>query len=80
MCNYKQYLDRQYTVSFFYENGRSDLAHLFEKISVLSQKMATLIPQDFSAVEMFSDKEKLKPYCDIILQIAELEKQAVDLM
>ena len=80
MCNYKQYLDRQYAVPFFYDNGRSDLAQIYEKITALTKEMAVLIPQDFSAGDMFSDKQKLKPYCGILLQICNLEEQVVELL
>lgn len=30
MCNYKQYLDRQYAVSFFENNGRKDLVAIYK--------------------------------------------------
>jgi len=80
MCNYKQYLDRQYAIKFFYDNGREDLVKYYEKIAALSIQLAQLIPQDFSAFDLFSDKENLKPYCDILLQISDLEKQAVELI
>jgi hypothetical protein len=80
MCNYKQYLDRQYAVQFFYDNGRADIAQIYEKITILTIEMANEIPQDFSAGDMFGDKEKLKPYCNILLQICDLEEQATNLM
>ena len=80
MCNYKQYLDRQYAVKFFYDNERDDLAKLYEKITELSKELSQLIPQDFSAGELFSDKSRLKPYCDIILKISDLEEQVITLI
>ncbi|WP_055667900.1 helix-turn-helix domain-containing protein [Desnuesiella massiliensis] len=80
MCNYKQYLDRQYAIKFFNDNGREDLAQYYEKIAALSNRLAQQIPQDFSASDLFNDKENLKPYCDVLLQICDLEKQAVELM
>ena len=80
MCNYKQYLDRQYAPKFFRDNNRPDLAAQYEKITALCRKLGEQIPQDFSASDAFSDKAKLKPYCDTLLQIAELENQAKDLM
>ena len=80
MCNYKQYLDRQYAKKFFYDNERQDLAQYYEKITALTTNLAQQIPQDFSASDMFNDKENLKPYCDVLLQICNLEKQAVELM
>jgi len=80
MCNYKQYLDRQYAAAFFHDNNRPDLAAQYETITVLCRKLGELIPQDFSASDLFSDKAKLKPYCDTLLQIAELENQAKDWM
>ena len=80
MCNYKQYLDRQYAAKFFNDNGREDLAQYYEKIAALSNRLAQQIPQDFSASDLFNDKENLKPYCDVLLQICDLEKQAVELI
>lgn len=74
MCNYKQYLDRQYAVKFLYDNGRSDLAEQYEKISDYSRQLAQQIPQDFSAGDLFNDKMKLKPYCDTLLKIYQLEE------
>lgn len=73
---YKQYLDRQYAVKFFKDNGRTDLAEIYEEITELSCELAKIIPQDFSAAELFSDKEKLKPFCDVLSKIYDLEKQA----
>jgi hypothetical protein len=80
MCNYKQYLDRQYAIKFFYENGRDDLAQQYEKITELSQQLGKLIPQDFSAFELFSDKNNLKPYCNILLEIYNLEQDALKML
>lgn len=80
MCNEKQYLDRQYAIEFFYDNNRSDLAKIYEQIADLSIKLINEIPQDFSAGEKFSNKEKLKPFCDILLKISELENQVVNLI
>ncbi len=80
MCNYKQYLDRQYAVSFFRDNGRDDLAGCYEKIAGLCVKLGQIIPQDFSAADMFSDKDKLRPYCDVLLQICDLEEKVLLLL
>lgn len=80
MCNEKQYLDRRYAVKFFYDNNRPDLAKIHEQITELCEKLLNEIPQDFSAGDMFSDKEKLKPFCNIILEIKDLENQAVCLL
>lgn len=80
MCNYKQYLDRQYAVQFFYDNGREDLASIYERITKLSLELEQLIPQDFSAGHLFNDKKSLKPYCDILLEISDLESEAAKLM
>lgn len=80
MCNEKQYLDRQYAIKFFYDNNRPDLAKIYEQIADLSVKLINEIPQDFSAGKKFSDKEKLKPFCDILLKISELENQVVNLI
>ena len=80
MCNYKQYLDRQYAVGFFRNNGRSDLASCYEEIAALCAKLGQIIPQDFSAGDLFSDKEKLRPYCDTLLQICDLEERILPLL
>ena len=80
MCTYKIYLDRQFAVDFFENNGRGDLAEIYKKIAGLCGEMGRIIPQDFSAGEMFNDKAQLKPYCDVLLQICELEEQAAGLM
>ncbi|MCL5105499.1 MAG: hypothetical protein M1133_15500 [Armatimonadetes bacterium] len=80
MCNEKQYLDRQYAVKFFRDNDRGDLADRYEEIAALSAKLMQIIPQDFSASDMFSDKDKLKPFCDVLLQIRDLEEKALALL
>lgn len=80
MCNEKQYLDRQYAVKFFRDNDRGDLADCYERIAALSAKLMQIIPQDFSASDMFSDKEKLGPFCDVLLQICDLEEKALALL
>jgi hypothetical protein len=77
MCNYKQYLDRQYAVKFFRDNGRDDLADCYKEITALCTKLGQIIPQDFSAADMFSNKDKLRPYCDVLLQICDLEEKAI---
>lgn len=80
MCNYKQYLDRQYAVKYFRDNGRNDLADCYEQIAALSTKLGQMIPQDFSAGEMFSDKTRLRPYCDVLLQICDVEEKVLHLL
>lgn len=80
MCNYKQYLDRQYAIKFFCDNNRNDLVEIYEQIVDLCYKLGQQIPQDFSASDMFNDKENLKPYCETLSQIGELEKIAVSLL
>ena len=80
MCNYKQYLDRQYAVKFFQDNNRNDLAEIYCEISRLCAKLGQIIPQDFSAGDMFSNKSKLKPYCDVLLQICGLEEKVLKLL
>lgn len=80
MCNYKQYLDRQYAVKFFRDNDRGDLAERYEEIAALCVKLGQIIPQDFSAGDMFGDKEKLRPYCDVLLQICDLEERVLPLL
>lgn len=80
MCNYKQYIDRQYAIKFFNNNERYDLARQYEKITELSQQLGKLIPQDFSACELFNDKINLKPYCNILLEIYNLEQDALKML
>ena len=80
MCNYKQYLDRQYAAGFFRDNGRDDLAGCYEKITALCAKLGEIIPQDFSAGDMFSDRDKLRPYCEVLMQICDLEERVVPLL
>jgi AraC-like DNA-binding protein len=80
MCNYKQYLDRRYAVKFLQDRGRDDLAGIYERIAGLSAKLGGIIPQDFSASGMFSDRELLRPYCDVLLRICDLEEQALALL
>lgn len=80
MCNQKQYLDRQYAVPFFREHGREDLAAQYEKIAAESRRMAELVPQDFSAGYLFEDRQKLAPFCDTVLRIADLEEQVLDMI
>lgn len=80
MCNYKQYLDRQYAVRLLHDYGREDLAGCYEEIAALCAKLGQIIPQDFSAGDMFSDKEKLRPYCNVLLQICDLEERVLPLL
>ncbi len=80
MCNYKQFLDRQYAVRFFRDNGRYDLARQYERITELSQQLGILIPQDFSAFELFNDKINLKPYCNILMEIYNLEHETLKMI
>ena len=80
MCNYKQYLDRKFAINFFNDNGRQDLAHCYEEISALASGLGQIIPQDFSAFDLFSSKETLKPYCDVLLNIYDLEAKALELI
>lgn len=80
MCTYKQYLDKQYAIKFFKDNNRDDLAEAYAEIARLTARLGLIIPQDFSAGEMFSDKAKLKPYCDVLLEICALEEKAAGLI
>lgn len=80
MCNYKQYLDRRYAVPFFRDHGRDDLADRYEEIAALCAELGRIIPQDFSATDVFRDKEKLRPYCDVLLQIRDLERNVLPLL
>ena len=80
MCNYKQYLNRQYAVRFFEDNGRKDLADIYKKIAARVRKLGRTIPQDFSAGKMFSKKRKLKPYCGVLMEIHDWEREALRLL
>lgn len=75
MCNYKQYIDRQYAAKYLHDNGREDLAVYFDKIAELRHVLSKQIPQDFSAFDMFSDKENLKPFAETLLQVHDLEAE-----
>lgn len=75
MCNFKQYQDKQYAVKYLNENARKDLAVYYEKITELKNSLTEVIPQDFTASDLFGDKVKLKPFSDILLQIADLEDE-----
>lgn len=80
MCNYKQYLDRQYAVQFFFDHGRDDLAKCYAQIAALSATMGQMIPQDFSATDIFNDKDALRSYCDILLEICAIEEKVLHLI
>ncbi|MCX6360031.1 MAG: hypothetical protein NT029_09500 [Armatimonadetes bacterium] len=80
MCNFKQYLDRRYAAEYLRMAGRNDLADLYTRIAATVDEMGHMIPQDFSAADLFSSKHELEPYCRAIEQIAELEERALPLM
>jgi hypothetical protein len=80
MCNYKQYLDRRYAVEFFRDNGRDDLADRYEEIAALCAELGRIIPQDFTAGDMFSDRDKLRPYCDVLMRICDLEEKTLPML
>ena len=80
MCNYKQYLDRQYAVKYLYDNGRKDLAKQYERITELCINLSDQIPQDFSSEHLFSDRKNLLPYCDTLLKICRLEEETLMLL
>ena len=80
MCTYKTYLDRKYAIKYLEDNGRNDLAELYKKISGLCVQLGQIIPQDFSADALFSDKAKLKPYCDVLLEIRDMEQKVLSLL
>lgn len=80
MCNYKQYLDRRYAVGFFRDHGRDDLADRYEEIAGLCAELGRIIPQDFTAGNMFGDKDRLRPYCDVLLRISDLEERVLPLL
>ena len=50
------------------------------KITELCVELARIIPQDFSAFDIFGDKEKLNPYCDVLLKICDMEEKFLDLL
>ena len=74
------YLDRQYAVPFFENNCRRDLAELYKEIAGLCDKLGEIIAQDFSAGDLFNDKNNLKPYCDTLMEICTLEERSVKLL
>jgi len=80
MCNYKQYLDRQYAAAFFREHGRKDLAACYEKIATLCAQLDKIIPQNFKAGRKFKKTRRLRPYCDVLMEIHDLEKEALRLL
>lgn len=80
MCNYKQYLDRRYAVPFLRYHGRDDLADLYAQIAALSAKLGEIIPQDFSAGDLFSDKAALRPYCDVLLELCAAEERVLAML
>lgn len=77
MCNEKQYIDRKYAIPFFREHNRIDLARQYEKIADQSRLLTELIPQDFSAADLFKDKKKLQPFCDALMRICDLEEKVL---
>jgi len=77
MCNFMQYLDKRYAVRYLSENGRRDLASYYSKITELTDRLAEIIPQDFTASGLFGDKENLKPFAQTLLRIADLEDEFV---
>lgn len=80
MCNYKQYLDRQYAARFLRDNGREDLADCYDEIAALTKKLGQMIPQDFTAIDVFSNKDQLRQYCDVLLQICDIEENVLSLL
>ena len=43
-------------------------------------RMAELVPQDFTAADLFSGKNNLTPYCEAIEQIRTIEERAATLL
>jgi len=80
MCNQKQYIDRQYAAPFFRAHGREDLARQYETIATEARRLVELIPQDFSAFDLFDDRRKLQPFCDTLLRICGLEEEVLTLL
>lgn len=80
MCNYKQYLDRRYAAKYLHESDRDDLAVYFDEIAGLSGQMGRMISQDFSAGDLFSDRANLKPYAQMLREVADLEEAALERM
>ena len=75
MCNYKQYIDKQYAVPYLRHAGLSQLADIYARISDVCTQMGICIPQDFSAGALFYDRQRLQPYCDLLLQVCDLEAE-----
>lgn len=73
MCNYKQYLDRRYAARYLHDHGCDELAAYYDQITALCATLGTIIPQDFSAGDMFSDKTSLRPYADVLMKIRDTE-------
>ena len=63
-------------MEFLKANHREDLAAIYSEITELVRQMGKIIPQDFSAADMFSSKDNLRTYCDILMQIHDLEEKA----
>ncbi len=80
MCTYKQYIDRKYAPEYLLNNGRRDLAEIYAEVASIASDMGRLIPQDFSAADMFSSKAALEPYCAMIDRIRILEEKAAGAM
>ena len=80
MCNFKQYMDKQYATKYLCDSQRDDLAAFYDEISILTIKLGQAIPQDFSAMDMFNDKKALKPFTDILMQIHDLEEEFVQVI
>ena len=75
MCNYKQYIDKQYAVPYLSQAGLPNLADIYVRISAVCTQMGVCIPKDFSAGELFNDRQKLRPYCELLMQICDLESE-----
>lgn len=73
MCSYKQYLDRRCAAKYLHASGKDELAAYYDQITALSATLGTLIPQDFSAGDMFTDKASLRLYTDVLMRIRDTE-------
>ena len=75
MQSMQQYSDKTLPVKFFKDNGRNDLAKICEKIKDLCDELSKVIPLNFDRLDYFEDKQTLKKYSDILLQIRDLENE-----
>ena len=69
------YNEKKLAARFFRENGKEELASIFDEIGVLRDNLKQIIPEDFQYIDKLSDKVALKEYANIVLKIRDLEEQ-----